>query len=196
MVMEKILIVDNDEGLLHFLSRFFSIQGFEVNACKDGQSALDILDNEQFDLIMMDYKMPEMNGLDILKVMKKSQVKTPIIIMTAYGTVSAKLDALNEPIKLVDIPTQDMTLFAQGLRRDKPLLRSCLQLSLGSMDDRLIIVNMQPVCSDDCDIFTDEVKITKVEWKADREELKVHATSSEQPDAILTVVGFGEMTYK
>ena len=94
MVMEKILIVDNDEGLLHFLSRFFSIQGFEVNACKDGQSALDILDNEQFDLIMMDYKMPEMNGLDILKFMKKSQVKTPIIIMTAYGTTETAIEAM------------------------------------------------------------------------------------------------------
>lgn len=94
MVMEKILIVDNDEGLLHFLSRFFSIQGFEVIACKDGQSALDILDDEQFDLIMMDYKMPEMSGLDILKVMKKSQVKTPIIIMTAYGTTETAIEAM------------------------------------------------------------------------------------------------------
>ncbi|MGA1840253.1 MAG: sigma-54-dependent transcriptional regulator [bacterium] len=92
--MEKILVVDNDEGLLHFLSRFFTKQGFEVNTCKEGKSALEILADEQFDLILMDYKMPEMSGLDILKAIKKSQVKTPIIIMTAYGTTETAIEAM------------------------------------------------------------------------------------------------------
>ncbi len=92
--MEKVLIVDDDEGLIHFLSRFFSKQGYDIKACTDGQSALDILAKEQFDLILLDYKMPGLNGLDTLKEIRKSQVKTPIIIMTAYGITETAIEAM------------------------------------------------------------------------------------------------------
>lgn len=92
--MKRILIVDNDEGLIHFLSRFFSKQGHDVSACTDGQSAIDILAKEPFDLIFLDYKMPGLSGLETLKQIKKSQVKTPIIIMTAYGTTETAIEAM------------------------------------------------------------------------------------------------------
>ncbi|MDI6854517.1 MAG: sigma-54 dependent transcriptional regulator [Deltaproteobacteria bacterium] len=92
--MEKILIVDDDEGLLHFLARFFGKQGYGVQTCSSGQAALEALAAEPFDLILLDYKMPGLNGLDTLREVRKSQVKTPVIIMTAYGTTDTAIEAM------------------------------------------------------------------------------------------------------
>jgi DNA-binding NtrC family response regulator len=92
--MEKILLIDDDEGLIHFLGRFFQRKGYEVSACLSGIAAFDKIENESFDLILLDYKMPELNGIDILIRIKKSQVKTPVIIMTAYGTTELAIEAM------------------------------------------------------------------------------------------------------
>jgi two-component system, NtrC family, response regulator AtoC len=92
--MEKILIVDDDQGLIHFLHRFFAKQGYGVHACSSGQEALEMIADEQFDLILLDYKMPGLNGLDTLREVRRSQVKTPVIIMTAYGTTDTAIEAM------------------------------------------------------------------------------------------------------
>jgi two-component system, NtrC family, response regulator AtoC len=92
--MEKILIVDDDEGLIHFLSRFFSKQSYDVVACTDASSGLDMLAEAQFDLILLDYKMPGLSGLDTLKEIRKLQIKTPVIVMTAYGTTETAIEAM------------------------------------------------------------------------------------------------------
>ncbi|MBU4448774.1 MAG: sigma-54 dependent transcriptional regulator [Proteobacteria bacterium] len=92
--MENILIVDDDEGLVHFLERFFVKQGYGVHVCNSGQSALDAMANEQFDLILLDYKMPGLNGLDTLREVRRSQIKTPVIIMTAYGTTDTAIETM------------------------------------------------------------------------------------------------------
>jgi DNA-binding NtrC family response regulator len=92
--MEKILLIDDDEGLIHFLGRFFERKGYEVSACLSGTTAIEKIENESFDLILLDYKMPDLNGIDILIKIKKSQVKTPVIIMTAYGTTELTIQAM------------------------------------------------------------------------------------------------------
>jgi len=92
--MSKILIVDNDEGLVHFLTRLFVKQGHEVESCHDGASSLDLLRSEAFDLILLDYKMPGLNGLETLAEIKRSQIKTPVIVMTAYGTTETAIEAM------------------------------------------------------------------------------------------------------
>jgi two-component system response regulator AtoC len=92
--MGKILIVDDDEGLIHFLSRFFSSKGYDVKSATEGRSALEALTREQFDLILLDYKMAGLSGLETLKEIRKSSVKTPVIIMTAYGTTETAIEAM------------------------------------------------------------------------------------------------------
>lgn len=92
--MDKILIVDDDEGLVHFLSRFFARQGLEVRSCNNGASALEMAASDSFDLILLDYKMPGRNGLEALREMRRLQVKTPVIVMTAYGTMDTAIEAM------------------------------------------------------------------------------------------------------
>jgi len=92
--MPKILVVDNDEGLVHFLTRLFTKQGYDVVSCTDGVSALARLAQEPFDAVLLDYKMPGLNGLDTLAEIKQGQVKTPVIIMTAFGTTDTAIQAM------------------------------------------------------------------------------------------------------
>lgn len=94
--MDKILVIDDDEGLLHFLSRFFKRKGFDVTACTNPRDALDTISRKNFNLVMLDYKMPEMNGLDTLKEIKKIDTKIPVILMTAYGTTDLAIEAIKQ----------------------------------------------------------------------------------------------------
>ncbi|MFO7838430.1 MAG: sigma-54 dependent transcriptional regulator [Desulfosalsimonadaceae bacterium] len=92
--MEKILLIDDDEGLVHFLSRFFRRKGYAVTTCADGPCAIEKIRGENFDLILLDYKMPELNGLDTLTAIRDVEVKTPVILMTAYGTTDLAIEAM------------------------------------------------------------------------------------------------------
>ena len=92
--MAKVLIVDNDEGLIHFLARLFVKQGHEVVSCTDGTSALQQVSAAAFDVILLDYKMPGLDGLETLARIKQVHVKTPVIIMTAHGTTETAIEAM------------------------------------------------------------------------------------------------------
>lgn len=92
--MGKILIVDNDEELVHFLTRLCVKQGYEVASCTDGLSGLEHAKSEEFDLILLDYKMPGLNGLETLAEIKRAQIRTPVIVMTAYGTTETAIEAM------------------------------------------------------------------------------------------------------
>ena len=92
--MEKILLIDDDDGLVHFLSRFFTRKGYAVTACSGGRAAIDIISRKSFDLILLDYKMADLNGLDTLSEIRAIEVKTPVIMMTAYGTTDLAIEAM------------------------------------------------------------------------------------------------------
>ncbi|MFO8057160.1 MAG: sigma-54 dependent transcriptional regulator [bacterium] len=92
--MNRIFIVDDDESLVHFLSRLFEKEGYQVGSAGDGASALDRLSREEFDLILLDYKMPGLSGLDTFKKIRSAQHKTPVIIITAYGTTETAIQAM------------------------------------------------------------------------------------------------------
>jgi DNA-binding NtrC family response regulator len=94
--MDRILIVDNDEGLIHFLGRLLVRQGYDVASCHDGAAALQRLAAETFDTILLDYKMPGLNGLETLAQVKRAHLRTPVIIMTAHGTTETAIEAMKQ----------------------------------------------------------------------------------------------------
>lgn len=94
MQTEKILLIDDDKSLNHFLARFFNRKGYDVTTCLSGEEAIGKIKVEPFDLILLDYKMPGLNGLDTLKEIKAYQIKTPVIIMTAYGSTDTAIEAM------------------------------------------------------------------------------------------------------
>lgn len=79
----KVLIIEDDVQLNIAISEFFKIKAFDSVSVKDGLSAIDQIDNGDFDLYLIDINIPDINGLDLLKHIRKTDIDTPIIIITA-----------------------------------------------------------------------------------------------------------------
>lgn len=94
MASERILIVDDEEGMRRLLSRVLSREGYETSTVASGAEALRLVANERFDLVVTDIKMPEMDGLELLAELKQYEPSLPIIVITAYGTIENAVQAL------------------------------------------------------------------------------------------------------
>jgi nitrogen regulation protein NR(I) len=91
--MEKIVIVDDDLSLCHFLKRTLLLKGYQVYTYNNGREALESV-REDCDLVLLDNRMPDLTGLDVLKGLKKTFPKIPVIIMTAFGTTETAIEAM------------------------------------------------------------------------------------------------------
>ncbi|MFA6807395.1 MAG: response regulator [Eubacteriales bacterium] len=83
--MLKILIVDDQKGIRRLLIEVFKDYGYDIESCDNGVKALDIISEFEPDLIIMDVKMPGMNGIDVVKKLREDNNDVGIILMTAYG---------------------------------------------------------------------------------------------------------------
>ncbi len=79
---QKILVVDDDCTLRELLADYLERMGFEVRAVPDGRAGLNALDGCHFDLILTDYRMPAMTGIEMAAVIRRSDTVTPIILIT------------------------------------------------------------------------------------------------------------------
>jgi DNA-binding response OmpR family regulator len=79
----KVLIIEDDVQLNIAISEFFNIKAFETVSVKDGLQAIETIDHQDFDLYLIDINIPDINGLDLLKYIRKTDIHTPIIIITA-----------------------------------------------------------------------------------------------------------------
>jgi len=126
--MERIVIVDDDLSLCHFLKKPLSLKGYEVITCHTGSEATEIINKQEANLILLDNKLPDRTGLDLLKEMKQNHPKMPIIIMTAFGTTDTAIEAMKfgafdyilKPFELEEISD----LVAKGLEANKLMKRA------------------------------------------------------------------------
>jgi two-component system, OmpR family, response regulator len=87
IAMKKVLIVDDIKNIRNLLTTCLEVEGYKVESTMDGIKALEIIENEKFDLIFMDIKLPELSGTEVLRRIRKMGITTPVIIMTAFATV-------------------------------------------------------------------------------------------------------------
>ncbi|QHW31981.1 response regulator [Paenibacillus rhizovicinus] len=92
MENKKVLIVDDQNGIRILLMEVFGSEGYETFQAPNGKLALEIVRNESPDLVLLDMKIPGMDGLEILKHVKAINKEIKVIMMTAYG----ELDMIKE----------------------------------------------------------------------------------------------------
>jgi CheY-like chemotaxis protein len=84
--MVRIMIIEDDEEMRSLLKDFLEEEGLETDSVNNGADALGKLSKDHVDLILTDIRMPGLTGLDILPRIRRLNPKTPIIVMTAYGS--------------------------------------------------------------------------------------------------------------
>lgn len=94
--MKTILVVDDKRVQLKTLRRGLRTKGYQVVEAISGKQALDHLVNyNQIDIVLTDYAMPEMNGIELLQKIRESNKSIPVIIMTAYGDKNLVIEAMH-----------------------------------------------------------------------------------------------------
>ncbi len=94
--MPRILVVDDEEAMRESLNDWLKEDGYEVGLAAGGQEAIDMVRGEPWEVILLDLKMPGMDGLETLKHLKEVRPDAEILMMTAYATVDTAVQAMKE----------------------------------------------------------------------------------------------------
>ncbi len=92
----KVLVVDDDLGMCETLSDILEDKGYDVVAAHDGQEAVQRAKEDLFDLVLMDIKMPKMNGVEACKIMRDQNPNLRVVLMTAYAVEDLVKEALKD----------------------------------------------------------------------------------------------------
>jgi two-component system response regulator FixJ len=96
-MMRKVALLDDDVMLLHALNQGIAESGFSVRAFSEPKTLLLAIDSGyDFDVFVIDYKLPEMSGIDLLKAIKQKNAPTPVIFISGYGTIPVAVEAIHE----------------------------------------------------------------------------------------------------
>lgn len=94
MEAPRILVVDDDKNIRLLLTQCLEETGYTVVPAVDGEHALKKADEEQFDLVMLDMKLPGMDGLQVLKKLRQQSATRPVVMITAHGTIETAVEAM------------------------------------------------------------------------------------------------------
>jgi len=131
--MSTILIIDDDDQLRKSFYKLLSEEGYAAQGAASGEAGLEIIRNQLPDLVIVDIRLPGMNGLETFRAIHELEPKLPVIIMTAYGTTetaieATKMGAFDYVLKPFDIPDM-LTVIKQALEAGH-FMRSPVQVDV------------------------------------------------------------------
>jgi len=138
--LNRILVVDDEQSMRELLSIMLRKEGYEVVTADNGEKALKAVQNDIFDLVITDLKMPQMDGMTLLKAVKESSPDTIVIIITAFGTTEgaekARLlgayDYIGKPFNNDEIKLVIQNALEKGhLRKENILLKREIESRMG-----------------------------------------------------------------
>jgi DNA-binding NtrC family response regulator len=140
MSQGKILAIDDEPNIRHLIRSEFSLEGFEVITAENGEEGLKLFDEQKFDLVLLDIKLPQMNGIDVLRNLKQKDPSTEVIMITAYGDIktaveSMKLgarDYITKPFKLNEL----LPLVREAIRNGPRSSETCVLPGLSKLEEK------------------------------------------------------------
>ena len=94
--MDRVLIVEDVDSLRDVLSAVLEREGYTVVACGSAEEALEAFKQSTFSLVLSDFKLPEMTGIDLLRSVRKRSANVPFLLMTAFGSIDMAVEAMKE----------------------------------------------------------------------------------------------------
>jgi two-component system OmpR family response regulator len=138
MAGERLLLVDDEDNLRSMLEAALRYEGFDVHATSSGRDALDVVDSQSPDLIVLDVMMPDLDGFEVCRRLRNDGVNTPVLFLTARDATDDKVrgltlggdDYLVKPFSLEELVARiGAVLRRSGLIRAGAVLR-CADLEL------------------------------------------------------------------
>lgn len=136
----RVLFVDDEVPLQEFMKNELPLMGHSVTVCPDGTSAIRVLNQQSFDAAILDLKMPDMTGIDVLRHLKQVAPDTDAVIMTGFATQETTVEAmrlgaadyLNKPCRLAEIQALLIRLAERRrLKNEKIALQTRVQVAEG-----------------------------------------------------------------
>ncbi|TNE52203.1 MAG: sigma-54-dependent Fis family transcriptional regulator [Deltaproteobacteria bacterium] len=137
MAKTRVLVIDDEESLRHYLKLLLEREGFDVKVAVDGEKGLQQALKEEFDIILCDIRMPERDGLGFLEEFRKSGRVGKVIMMSAYGSRDTAFQAINlGAYDYVDKPIQrdELLLAIHKLVEREKLQKENRRLQMALMD--------------------------------------------------------------
>lgn len=94
MQKEKVLIIDDEDFILQLSKDILTKSHYEVKTTSDGREGIKLLEDDRFDLVLTDIKMPNINGLEVIRHIRSNNKEIPIIVVTGHGTLDIAIDSL------------------------------------------------------------------------------------------------------
>lgn len=134
MIMDKnrILIIEDDKRLREILKKILDRKGFRVDLATNGSDGIAKIKQDFYDMALTDLKMPGMDGIEVLRAIKRISPKTYVIIMTAYGTIDSAVEAMrNGAFDYVTKPfkTEEISIVLEKASEDRELRRKIEDLT-------------------------------------------------------------------
>jgi len=126
---QRILVVDDEKNIRLMLEQALVVSGYEVNTAPDGETALEQARETHPDMILLDMKLPGIDGLEVLRQLRGIQPDVPVVMITAHGTVETAVEAMKlgaiDYLRKPFVPDEIRSVVAKVLSRqaiatDKP----------------------------------------------------------------------------
>jgi DNA-binding NtrC family response regulator len=122
----RLLLVDDEIPFTTNLLKLLSRRGYEVSAVNDGDSALRVVQEREFDVVILDQNMPGKDGISVLRELKRKHPHLEVVILTGYGSVDMALkgfelgiyDYTSKPIQLSDLEAKIRQAFQRKMLRE------------------------------------------------------------------------------
>lgn len=161
--MEKILVVEDDEKIARVIQLELEYANYKIDIAHTGKSALERLENENFDLILLDVMIPELNGLEVLRRVREQNEDVKIIMLTARDAVMDKVSGLDSGAN--DYMTKPFEI-EELLARIRVHLKEKSTLKVQNEDDNASTYRYLSIYKSRREVYIDKepIKLTQKEY--------------------------------
>ena len=132
----RLLVVEDEHSLREDIARKLRLSGYEVDACADGEAALEALAAERYDLVLLDLNLPKVDGMQVLRSLRQHDLETCVLILSARSEISDKVEGLDagandylaKPFHLEELEARIRSLTRRQFTQNDVIL-SCGRLS-------------------------------------------------------------------
>ena len=147
----RLLLVEDEPSLRESVARKLHRAGYETDDCGDGETALEMLAAERYDLVLLDLNLPRVDGMTVLRTLRKTDLETPVLILSARSEIADKVEGLDagandylaKPFHLAELEARVRSLTRRQFIQRNVCLR-CGRLSFDTKS-RVAMVDGQPV---------------------------------------------------